>query len=188
RADYYGLIRYGTNDGIPTMIVEHSFIDNASDYTSFLSTAAKRRKLGIADATAIAKYYGLDKKDGSVTNKGIGVPVHMISRHWMLKGGKYYYVRDNGTYKTGWHTIGSHTYRFSQSGAASTGLRTYTSVRPGTYYFNQRGQMVTGWQKLNGNWYYFRQTGKALKNTTRTLKGKSYTFDASGVCTNYPGD
>ena len=188
RADYYGLIRYGTNDGIPTMIVEHSFIDNRSDYTAFLSTAAKRKQLGIADATAIAKYYGLDKKDGSVNYTASGVPVRMISRHWMLKGGKYYYVRNNGTYKTGWQTLGSHTYHFASSGAASTGLHTYTSSPAGTYYFNSRGQMVTGWVQLDGDWYYFRKTGKALKDTTRVLKGKSYTFDRSGVCTNYPGE
>lgn len=186
RADYYGLIRYGTTEGVPTMIIEHAFVDNSSDYNNFLASSSARKKLGKADATAIAKYYGLAKKDGSASYTAIGKPVHMISRHWMLKGGKYYYVKNDGTYKTGWHTLGSHTYHFASTGAASTGLRTYTKgSKVGTYYFTQRGWMVTGWKQVKGNWYYFRKsTGRAFTNTTRTIDGVSYTFDKNGVCTN----
>lgn len=186
RADYYGLIRFGTTQGIPAMIVEHAFLDSSSDYNKFLSSSKALKKLGKADATAIAKYYGLTKKDGSVSYKALGKPVRMISRHWMLKGGRYYYVMNSGKYKTGWHELGKHTYRFASSGAACTGLHSYSrDGKRGIYYFNNRGQMTHGWQKIGGKWYYFRKsTGRAFTNTTRTIDGTPYTFDSKGVCTN----
>jgi hypothetical protein len=43
--------------------VEHAFLSNASDAENFLSTEAQLKALGMADATGIAKYYGLSKKD-----------------------------------------------------------------------------------------------------------------------------
>lgn len=184
RADYYGLIRNGTIKGIPTIIVEHAFVDSKSDYTRFLSTPEKLKSLGIADATAIAKQYGLTKKDGSVSYTASGSRVRMISKYWMLKDGKYYYVKSNGSYKTGWFKSGGYTYYLTKSGAAATGLHTYTKSRPGTYYFTSRGRMVTGWRKISGNWYYFRSTGKAVKNTTYKINGKKYQFNSKGVCTN----
>lgn len=60
-ADYYGLIRYGTNEEIQTLIVEHSFLDDSNDYRQFLSSEDKLKDIGKADATAIAAYYRLTK-------------------------------------------------------------------------------------------------------------------------------
>lgn len=60
RQDYYAVIRHSKNFGIPAILVEHAFIDNASD-ANFLSNATNVRKLGIADATGIAKALGLTK-------------------------------------------------------------------------------------------------------------------------------
>lgn len=184
RADYYSIIRNGTIKGMTSILVEHAFVDNKSDYTKFLNTAAKLKALGVADATAIAKYYGLTKKNGSASYSASGNRVRMISKHWMLKNGKYYYVKDNGSYKTGWFKSGKYTYHLNKSGAAATGLHTYTGSRAGTYYFTTRGRMVTGWKKVSGKWYYFRSTGKAWTNTSRKINGKTYKFDSKGVCTN----
>jgi N-acetylmuramoyl-L-alanine amidase len=54
-ADYYSVIRNAKAAGIPGIIVEHCFIDNSSDYRNFLSSEANLRKLGVADATGIAR-------------------------------------------------------------------------------------------------------------------------------------
>lgn len=52
-ADYYGLINDGTNAGIPTIIVEHAFLSNVSDYRNCLSTDAQLDALARADAAGI---------------------------------------------------------------------------------------------------------------------------------------
>ena len=57
--DYYGIIRESRALGIPGIIVEHAFIDNASDYNNYLSSDAKLKALGVADATGIAQQFGL---------------------------------------------------------------------------------------------------------------------------------
>lgn len=60
-ADYYGIIRQSKESGFVGIIVEHAFLDNASD-AAFLSKEANLKKLGIADATGIANYYNLKKE------------------------------------------------------------------------------------------------------------------------------
>ena len=66
-ADYYGLIRRCKNNGIPGLIIEHAFLDNANDYYTYLSSDEKLKVLGVADATAIAEYFGLTKGAKTVT-------------------------------------------------------------------------------------------------------------------------
>ena len=45
------------------MIIEHCFINNASDYNNYLSTDAKLQQLGVADANGIVSALGLTKKN-----------------------------------------------------------------------------------------------------------------------------
>lgn len=65
-ADYFAVNRYSKIYGIPGIIVEHAFIDNSSDANNFLSSEAGLKKLGVADATGIAKYLGLSKKGAKI--------------------------------------------------------------------------------------------------------------------------
>ena len=54
------------------------------------------------------------------------------------------------------------------------------------YYYPSYGKYVTGWNKLSWsqgtNWFYFKSDGCMLANTTQTIDGKSYHFNANGVC------
>ena len=59
--DYYGVIRYSKELGVAGIIVEHAMSDNWSDFNNFLSSDAKLKNLGVADATGIAKAFGLSK-------------------------------------------------------------------------------------------------------------------------------
>lgn len=59
--DYYGVIRSSKRLGVAGIIVEHCFADNWNDYNNYLSSDAKLQKLGIADATGIAKAFNLTK-------------------------------------------------------------------------------------------------------------------------------
>lgn len=61
KADYYGVIKRCKENGIPGLIVEHAFVTNASDVANYLSTDEQLKRLGVADAAAIAEYYGLSK-------------------------------------------------------------------------------------------------------------------------------
>ena len=58
--DYYGLIRHGASAGIPTIILEHGYLDNYHDLSK-LDDAADWQKLAALDAQGIADYYGLKK-------------------------------------------------------------------------------------------------------------------------------
>ena len=61
--DYHTIIIQSKLRGIPGFIVEHAYISNYSDTMNYLQSEASLKRLGIADATAIAEYYGLDWKN-----------------------------------------------------------------------------------------------------------------------------
>lgn len=59
--DYYGIIRHCTKFGIPSVIIEHAHLDHEKD-TKYLKSKEDLVYLGVLDATAVAKYYGLSSK------------------------------------------------------------------------------------------------------------------------------
>lgn len=71
-ADYYGVIKNSKKSGFPAIIIEHAFITGTSDVSNYLSNEDKLRKLGVADATGIANYFGLKKeiKEESISVSG----------------------------------------------------------------------------------------------------------------------
>ncbi len=58
--DYYGIIRHGVENSIPTIILEHGYLDNNTDWQRIGNEEAWTN-LGIIDARAIAEFYGLQK-------------------------------------------------------------------------------------------------------------------------------
>lgn len=58
-ADYYAILRHAKEKGIPAVIVEHCYLTNSSDRSSFLSDERHLRMLGAADARGILKTLGL---------------------------------------------------------------------------------------------------------------------------------
>lgn len=72
-ADYYGVIRNSKEAGISAIIVEHAFMSNINDSSQFLSSDAKLKELGSADAKAIASYYGLSKETITVISEKVEV-------------------------------------------------------------------------------------------------------------------
>jgi len=81
-ADYYAIIRHGINYGVPSILIEHCFIDNARDRSLALSSEAGLRALAKADADGIAKYYGLQKTDYAAHPLRACVD-HARERGWM---------------------------------------------------------------------------------------------------------
>lgn len=56
--DYYGIIKHCQEYRIPCAIIEHCHLDHPEDEGRYETTEAMK-KLGVLDATAVAKYYGL---------------------------------------------------------------------------------------------------------------------------------
>lgn len=56
--DYYGVIRESVKLGIPAIILEHCHVDHPEDSTH-CDTIEEQQAFGIADAHAVAKYFGL---------------------------------------------------------------------------------------------------------------------------------
>ena len=61
-ADYYAIIRNGVIQNVPSILIEHTSMDNSSDFEKYLSTDDALKKLAKADAIGIANYYGLIEK------------------------------------------------------------------------------------------------------------------------------
>lgn len=60
RGDYYGVIRIGTENKIPTIILEHCYMDNNND-SGKIKSEEGLKKFALLDAKGIADYYGLEK-------------------------------------------------------------------------------------------------------------------------------
>ncbi len=56
--DYYGIIREATALSVPAVIIEHCHVDEVRDYP-FCDTTEEQIAFGKADATSVAKYFGL---------------------------------------------------------------------------------------------------------------------------------
>ena len=56
KADYYAVIKRSKYAGFPGLIVEHAYVSNNDDSTTFLNGNDRLKRLGVADATGIAEY------------------------------------------------------------------------------------------------------------------------------------
>ncbi|MCI9318992.1 MAG: N-acetylmuramoyl-L-alanine amidase [Lachnospiraceae bacterium] len=67
--DYYGIIRESVALNLPALIIEHCHVDNIND-TDFCDTDEDLKAFGIADATTVAKYFGLSSSELNVDYSG----------------------------------------------------------------------------------------------------------------------
>ena len=198
-SDYYSVQICAKEAGIPGIIVEHAFLSNANDVNKFLKTEAGLKKLGVADATGIAKYLGLSKgqwvqvgdKWKYLTNG------KYVVNQWMNISGETYYFDGNGYRVTGWQTIAGKKYYFMSDGHMHTGWlsfgsRYYYMMPDGhmhtgwlsfgsTYYYMMPdGHMHTGWLSFGSTYYYLNSEGIRVTGW-QTIEGKEYYFDQNGV-------
>lgn len=66
--DYYGILRETAARKIPAVIIEHCYLDNAVDRNVF-ADLENLQNVGKIDATAVAKYFGLESKSLGVSYK-----------------------------------------------------------------------------------------------------------------------
>ena len=85
-ADYYGIIRYPMNYGIPSVLIEHCFISNQYD-RNFINNDEMIKKIAQADAQAIInqkELFRIDKTKNSV--KGALDSIYYDSNSGSIKG------------------------------------------------------------------------------------------------------
>ncbi len=64
--DYYGILRYCSEEGIPSALIEHCHMDHAVDKAFYQKGEEQLKAFGRADAEAVAKYFGLSSEELSV--------------------------------------------------------------------------------------------------------------------------
>lgn len=178
-SDYYSVQIYNKENGIPGIIVEHAFMSNANDVNNFLKTEQGLKKLGVADATGIAKHFNLSKKG---TWEKIGdkwkykVEGKYIVNQWRYIEKNWYYFNASGEMLTGWSLINGTRYYFNNSGEMRTG---WGLINDNWYYFDNSGEMRIGWYLVDGNWYYFNNSGE-MRTGWELINDNWYYFNTSG--------
>ena len=157
-SDYFTVQISAKEHGIPGIIVEHAFVTNTSDVNNFLNNEAGLKKLGVADATGIAKYFGLSKGQWYVNSQGwwYANGSSYVRNQWAKIGGNWYYFDSDGYMLTGWQKIGNYWYYLGGSGDGA--MRTGWKKLGGAWYYlggSNDGTMKTGWYKNGTSWYYF---------------------------------
>ena len=178
--DYYAVIWKSKRAGFPGIIVEHAFIDNANDFSSFLSSDEKLERLGKADATGILKYLGAGKGEWKQDKSGwkyqYSIGGFATNKREFIDG-YWYYFDESGYRKTGFYNISGVKYYFDEDGRMSIGWKKVNNVY---YYFNASGAMQTGWVKPYDTWYYLNQDGVMQTGWLR-FTDVTYYLDESGA-------
>lgn len=183
-ADYYGILRYARQQGIPGIIVEHAFITNSGD-ASKLAQDSWLKAMGEADAAGIAETYGL-RTNGSWAQLADGSWQYsidgVVQTGWYMVYGIWYWSDSNGIMATGWRTINGNTYYLDPTTPKAGAMRRgWAQIDGKRYYFSPAsGAMVTGWKLIDGTWYFFDGSG-AMLTGWQLVGGSWYYMDASGA-------
>lgn len=171
-ADYYAIVRHGILYQVPGIIVEHAFVNNPTDAATYLKSEESLKNLGVADATALARYYGLEKKDGSDT------PLSQTSYGWKQENGKWYYLQSDNTRMQGFNIIDGEVYYFGSDSYRVTG---WQNLEVSRYYFQPNGVMSKYLTKIGKKYYYFNKKGWLMKGFFKGKGGARYYANKKGV-------
>lgn len=97
---------------------------------------------------------------------------------WKQVNGQWYFMDARGIMQTGWLFQNNLWYYLKDSGAMAVN---WQNVNGKWYWLNQDGAMRTGWKFINNLWYYMEESGAMMENTSRTINGVEYRFDANGA-------
>lgn len=102
----------------------------------------------------------------------------MLHDEWVPWKNSWYFLKKNGQMKTGWQAWKGKWYYLKKDGQMKTGWQAWKGE---WYYLKKDGQMKKGWLQYKNNYYYLDSSGVMLRNTTRTIDGRTFTFDAEGI-------
>lgn len=72
--NYYGILRYCTQEGIPSVLIEHCHLDQPKDQPFYQEGEEQLKAFGVMDATAAAKYFHLKSEILGVDYSDYPVP------------------------------------------------------------------------------------------------------------------
>ncbi|MCM1125114.1 MAG: N-acetylmuramoyl-L-alanine amidase [Lachnospiraceae bacterium] len=72
--NYYGILRYCTQENIPSVLIEHCHLDHAKDQPFYQQGEEQLKAFGVMDATAVAKYFHLRSEILGVDYQDYPVP------------------------------------------------------------------------------------------------------------------
>ena len=165
RSDYYSIVRMGVVQNIPSVIMENGYITSSSDVSKFFKTKTKRRKVGEADADAIAEYYNLNKE--------------VIPGTFQEIDGVNYFVQADGRKVTGWVKEEGDWYYFDETDGRQ--VKGFVTIGEDTFYLSPAdGSMLSGYFTVNGKRYLARGNGTLVKNQMHSDGVHQYLFDGNG--------
>ena len=202
--DYFGIVAGSVERDFPGVIIEHCFMTNPSEVSRFLSSKAKLKKIGEADAKAIISYFASEAARPDYGKETYG------KAQWIRIGGKYYYLQANGKYlKKRWLKLNGKRYYLKEDGSRA---QRFCRISGNYYFFRPEGYAATGRYRVNNSYYLFTGTGKMiaqgwytsskgrhyytypikhakkgrlLVNGDYIIGGKVYHFNSLGQCTNF---
>lgn len=104
KADYYGICRYSKRSGFPGIIIEHAFLSNPAEAEKYLTSDTMLEKLGVADATAIAEYYGLSKGESNTSDSTAAYFTTYNGVNYSAVYNYEYYIENNPDVKAAYGT------------------------------------------------------------------------------------
>ncbi len=184
-ADYLAVIKGNKKNNIPAVLIEHCFISNASDCNDFLSSEAKIKNLGTADANGIMDYLGINTnslrqaadgswyiyRNGAIDYSYTGLALHS-GKWWYVKKGKVDFSEESLVYfRNVWCYIKNGMYQSTFNGMIKNSGG-YWYVKNGKVDFSFSGvaecdnSQVYGGKTYNySGWYYF-EKGKYISDKT----------------------
>ncbi len=111
----------------------------------------------------------------------VGANGYCVTNTWKKDSVGWVYLDHNGRMLTnawvkdskGWCYVGGDGYAVTEC---------WKKDSVGWCYLDENGSMTKNdWVKDSGKWYYLDANGYMLAGTTKTIGGKTYTFNASGV-------
>lgn len=174
--DYYGIVAQSVEQNIPGVIIEHAFISSPYDAVNFLSTNAKLKKVGEADARAIIRYC---KQLPAKKPTPAPTVAPDTFTGWKEKNGYFYYYINSKRQRNQILNLKDGIYYVNQKGQRQYGWHTVNGKK---YYFQKDGKAQLGWMEKNGSYYYFDQTtGTMYKDIMMvSADGKLYIFGKNG--------
>lgn len=190
-ADYYSVIRNSKLAGFPGIIVEHAFLTNSADAEK-LKQESFIKKMGIADATGIAKYFNLSKEEdsgkftASVIKKNDFARTFTVKINGKLSDGESYRVavwsNKNGQDPNNlWTIVNKQSGNDVEINYNTTNYKNADGIYNIHIYKCDKNEKVTCVQTMTCNMYNSSASCK-VQDTT----GEEKNFKASAEITNVP--